>query len=277
MNPTDPRYLTGQYASGDNLAIIAETHWRYGMASEDVFSVVTRALFRERPQPRTIPDIGAGTGEWYASIRRLGGDEPQYMALDQSTGMVEHLQSRFGTDARAQALQADAQSLPFPDAVFDWVGMHFVLYFLPNMRAGLQEAWRVVSPGGILACVTNGRRPHYELWDLQEEAARRMGLPGAAQSVTASDRFHLDNGAELLPEPPTVHRWPAGLRFDEADAVVRYLAAGPIRKHLGDHADDPAVRNAALEWIRGQVDRIISRHGVFAVQSEVGCYLARRP
>lgn len=277
MNPTDPRYITRQYASGDNLAIIAETHRRYGVASEDVFTVVTRTLLQARPRPTRILDIGAGTGQWYASIRRLSGNEPQYTAVDQSAGMVEHLISRFGSDARAQAHQADALSLPFPGATFDWVGMHFVLYFLPDMRAGLEEAWRLAAPGGVLACATNGLRPHYELWALQEEAARRLGLPGAAQSITASDRFNLDNGAALFPGSPEVHRWPAGFRFDEAGAVVRYLAAGPIRKHLGDHADNPAVRRAALEWIRGEVDRVISRHGVFTVQSEVGFYLARRP
>lgn len=276
MNPTDPRYIAGQYASGDNLAIIAETHRRYGVAAEDVFAVVTRKLLHEQPRPTQILDIGAGTGQWYASIRRLAGDEPQYTAVDQSVGMAAHLYSRFGSDSRAEAMEGDARALPFADKVFDWVGMHFVVYFLPDMRAGLQEAWRLVTHGGAMACATNGLRPHYELWDLQEEAVHRLGLPGAGQSVTASDRFNLDNGAELFPSPPEVYRWPAGFRFDEADAVVRYLAAGPIRKHLGDCADDVPVRNAALAWIRQAVDRHIARHGVFMVRSEVGFFLARR-
>ena len=130
---------------------------------------------------------------------------------------------RFGSDSRAEAMGGDARALPFADKVFDWVGMHFVVYFLFDMRAGLQEAWRLVAHGG----------------------------------------------AELFPSPPEVYRWPApaGFRFDEADAVVRYLAAGPIRKHVGDCADDVPVRKAALAWIRQAMDRHIARHGVFMVWS----------
>lgn len=182
----------------------------------------------------------------------------------------------FDEDPNARAVVGDASSLGFPDGTFDWVGMHFVLYFLPDMQAGLLEAWRTVRSGGVLVCATNGRRPHYELWDLQEQAARRLGLPGADDAVTASDRFNLDNGADYFPEPPLVFRWPAGFRFDDAAAVIRYLDAGPIRKHLGTQADDPAVRGAALEWIRGEVDRIITQYGIFTVRSEVGFFLLQR-
>jgi hypothetical protein len=49
MNPTDPGYIAGQYASGESLAIIAETHRRYGVAPEDIFAAVTRTLLARGP------------------------------------------------------------------------------------------------------------------------------------------------------------------------------------------------------------------------------------
>jgi ubiquinone/menaquinone biosynthesis C-methylase UbiE len=276
MKPTDPRYIQAQYASGDHLAVIADTHDRYGTAQEDVFTRLTRTLAEEGPAPRHVLDIGAGTGKWYASIRDHLGPPPRYTAVDQSMGMVQAVLRRIQGDPQARAVVGDARALPFADGTFSWVGMHFVAYFLPDIEAGLLEAWRLVEPGGILACATNDRRPHYELWSLQEEAVRRLGLPGAENSVTASDRFHLDNGSAYFPMPPCVYRWPAGFRFTEPEAVVRYLSAGPIRKHLGVHADDPSAQRAALDWIHAQVDAVIRASGAFEVHSEVGFFLLRR-
>lgn len=42
-----------------------------------------------------ILDIGAGTGNWYRSIRALAGAQPYYSGLDQSPGMVDALAKRF--------------------------------------------------------------------------------------------------------------------------------------------------------------------------------------
>lgn len=276
MTPTDPRYIRARYDSGEHLAVISETHLRYGVAREDVFQVVTRTLVDMACMPTSILGIGAGTGNWYRSVRELLGADPKYTGLDQSRGMVQALESQIAADPHASVMVGHASALPSPDGSFDALGDAFCALLPPRHAGRAVGGVALGTQRGVLVCATNGRRPHYELWDLQEQAARRLGLPGAESAVTASDRFNLDNGADLFPMPPQLFRWPAGFRFDDAGAVMRCVAAGPLRKHLGSHADDPGVRSAALEWIGHEVQRIIDRHGVFAVHSKVGFFLLRR-
>ena len=276
LKPTDPRYIKSQYRTSDKLEIIAETHRRFGVAQEDIFLAVTRKLLEVKPRSVNILDIGAGTGSWYKSVRSLAGSMPHYTGIDQSDGMVERLKTCFNGDPNARALVGDAQSLDFDNESFDCVGMHFVLYFLADMRAGLMEAWRLLKPTGVLVCATNVRRPHRELWDLQEQAVQQLGLAGTENTITASDRFHLDNGAEFFPKAPVIYRWAAGFRFDDPEAVVRYVAAGPIRKHLGDQADNPEILEQTLGWIRSQVSKKIAEEGAFTVGNEVGFFLVEK-
>jgi demethylmenaquinone methyltransferase/2-methoxy-6-polyprenyl-1,4-benzoquinol methylase len=53
--------------------------------------------------------------------------------------------------ANVEWLEADAQSLPFPDAAFDLVTVAFGLRNIADTSRGLAEMARVLAPGGRLA------------------------------------------------------------------------------------------------------------------------------
>ncbi len=267
MDAADPKYVLPQYKTDQGLKARIETHKRYGIGSSGGFDGMTQML-AERVAPQTILDMGAGTGNWYRSIRQVLGPKVYYVGLDQSPGMVERLMEMTTQDSNAEIRQGDAQSLDFGDNRFDWVGAHYMLYHVPDIGRAVKEAWRVLKPGGLLAAATNAKKPYQELWDIGEQVARELGLEGDSPGHWM--RFHLDNGDTFFPKGAEVVRWDSGFRFRKAEPAVDYMASGPISIHLGSQAGRPDLVKRALNLFGQHVDAIIEDSGVFEVHSQSG-------
>lgn len=93
------------------------------------------------PGPRLL-DIGGGTGNYAVALREHGFAPT---VLDVSEPMLER--------ARAKGLPTvlgDAAELPFPDESWDAAAMISMLHHVPDWRAAIEEAKRVLVPGGRL-------------------------------------------------------------------------------------------------------------------------------
>jgi ubiquinone/menaquinone biosynthesis C-methylase UbiE len=85
-------------------------------------------------------------GQEYPGLRLSGVDiEPAQLAFARG-----HL-ARAGVEATL--LEADALALPFADESFDHVWMMWFLEHLPDPPAALQEARRVLAPGGRITAI----------------------------------------------------------------------------------------------------------------------------
>lgn len=97
-----------------------------------------------------VLDVGCGPGtnfEHYGSAARV-------IAVDYNPGMVamarESLAFGRARSATIEVQQADATALPFDDASFDAYVSTLVLCSVPDLEAAVDEAWRVLRPGGQL-------------------------------------------------------------------------------------------------------------------------------
>lgn len=100
--------------------------------------------------PRAL-EIGAGTGYFTLNLLRQGVVE-EAVATDISPGMLRRLAetaANLGVDV--EAVEADAEALPFGDESFDLVIGHAVLHHLPGLDTAMSEFRRVLKPGGTLA------------------------------------------------------------------------------------------------------------------------------
>ncbi len=78
-------------------------------------------------------------------------DDLELTGVDWSAAMIEIARVQAHRAHRAVALRrADAAVLPYPDATFDTVVSTFSLCCVPDVRATLLEALRVLRPGGLL-------------------------------------------------------------------------------------------------------------------------------
>jgi SAM-dependent methyltransferase len=97
----------------------------------------------------SVLEIGAGTG-YFSLNMAAAGLVGELTCTDISIGMLDVLQGnarRLGLSS-VNAVQADAESLPFPDESFDLVIGHAVLHHLPDLDRAFTEFRRVLRPAG---------------------------------------------------------------------------------------------------------------------------------
>lgn len=89
--------------------------------------------------------VGAGTGEDIQFLPK----NVEITAIDITPAMVEHIHRKAEALNRpVHAMVMDGQALELPTESFDAVVLHLILAVIPNPIACIQEASRVLKPGG---------------------------------------------------------------------------------------------------------------------------------
>lgn len=114
-------------------------------------------------------EVGAGTGVISKMFAELGHE---VIATDISPNMMDEIKKK-----GLSAVVCDAEQLPFPDASFDTVLASEVLYYLDNPDRFLQEARRVLKPGGVLLLSSANARVA-RLYDWLRSILRPFGVSG---------------------------------------------------------------------------------------------------
>ncbi len=109
-------------------------------------------LLRRLPsalQPRRWLDLGCGTG-FFSRALNEAYPQGQGLALDIAEGMLHHARPLGGA---AHFIAGDAERLPLQDSSCGLIFSSLAVQWCADFTAVLNEAWRVLQPGGVLACV----------------------------------------------------------------------------------------------------------------------------
>lgn len=100
---------------------------------------------------QTILDLAGGTGDLALRFSRLVGAQGKVIIGDINASMLsvgrERLLDR-GVTGNVEFVQANAESLPFPDCSFDCVTIAFGLRNVTDKEKALSSMYRVLKPGG---------------------------------------------------------------------------------------------------------------------------------
>lgn len=105
-----------------------------------------------RPGQKVL-DLAGGTGDLTAKISPLVGDDGEVVLADINSSMLNIGRERLldkGLFRNIQFVQADAESLPFPDNYFDRIIIGFGLRNVTDKLQALKSMQRVLKPGGFL-------------------------------------------------------------------------------------------------------------------------------
>jgi len=84
---------------------------------------------------------------------------PRYTGIDLTPAMLTRARKQIAERDDIQLQVADAMQLPFPDRHFDIIIMHLILAVVPDSHRALQEAQRVLRPGGRILILDKFIRP----------------------------------------------------------------------------------------------------------------------
>jgi len=140
-----------------------------------------RAAMVDAVEPRPgqrILDVATGTGMVARALARRGAE---VTALDQSAAMLDVARAR--NDRGVTFVQGEAEHLPFQDASFDALTFTYLLRYVDDPQATLNELARVIKPGGRIGMVEFGVPQNPTLRALWR-AHTRAGLPLMGRAVS---------------------------------------------------------------------------------------------
>lgn len=100
---------------------------------------------KELPKGSKILEIGAGSGVDAKELK----EEYNLTLTDVSPKTLERLANKLGKP-NIDYIAADGQNLPFKDSYFDGLYMVATWHHFEDPKKALEEAWRVLKPGGLL-------------------------------------------------------------------------------------------------------------------------------
>lgn len=194
-----------------------------------------------------VLDDGCGGGGMCVSLAeetdRVVGIDPEDRFADAGTRLARELAVRNVTFARA-----DGCRLPFPDRTFDTVLSHAVIEHVADYRAYLQEARRVLRPGGCLYLQTAPYLSPHGSHLPRLKAPVPLHLVMGRRAAFAASRWIARNRPQWLDAPPEGSSFLTAARRGEfkVDDLLYRVTVRSLRQ---------AIREAGFRLVREDLAR----------------------
>lgn len=260
---------TLQYRDAANLSARGNLHARFRTNPVPWFQWVFDHF--KLPADAYVLELGCGPAWlWQENIHRIPR-RWRIILTDFSPGMLAEAQKNLGHSGRTfEYREVDAQSIPYPERMFDAVIANHMLYHVPDRPKAIREIHRVLKPGGKLFAATNGLNHMRELHILTDRW--QPGISQAEKNAFRADEFTLENGAEQLSPPfsqVTLDIYDDALEVTEVEPLVEYILSINI---AGPDRTNPERVQALRELIEAE----LSKNGVFRIQKSTGLFIATK-
>ena len=155
-----------------------------------------------RFRPASVLDIATGTGDF--AIEALKLNPQKVVGVDISEGMMAVGRKKLdqkGLSEKITLQYGDSEALPFEDASFDAITVGFGVRNFENLRNGLREINRVLSPAGAAAILEFSRPRKFPIKQLYRFYFKRiMPLAGKMISKDNSAYTYLPESVMAFPD-----------------------------------------------------------------------------
>lgn len=157
-------------------------------------------------RPQRILDIATGTGDF--AIEALKVNPTEVIGVDISEGMLEVGREKLKArklDHIVKLEKGDSENLPFEENFFDAVIVAFGVRNFENLKAGLQNMYKVVRPGGKVVILEFSMPTRFPMKQLYSFYSKNI-LPLIGKTVSKDTAAY-----SYLPE--SVKAFPYGKEF----------------------------------------------------------------
>jgi demethylmenaquinone methyltransferase/2-methoxy-6-polyprenyl-1,4-benzoquinol methylase len=180
-------------------------------------------------------DVAGGTGDIAFRVIEAGGTGTHATILDINAEMLavgrERAEKR-GLDYAVTFVEGNAEALPLPSGTFDAYTIAFGIRNVPRIDAALQEAYRVLRPGGHFLCLefsavdVPALETLYDFYSFNVIPALGQAVAGDAQSYR-----YLVESIRKFPKPQAF----AAMMREAGFARVSYtpMTGGIVALHSG--------------------------------------------
>lgn len=173
LEPTGERVIEDAYLSSIGAYVIYQMH------------AASYAFAEPMCQGRRVLDLGCGSGY---GTHRIAGVARSAIGVDVAPDAVAFARARYVAPNLDYRVVDQGGPLPFADEEFDVVLSFQVIEHVHDVRGYLEEAKRVLAPGGTLVVITPDRarrllpfQKPWNRWHLREYSAK--GLKAAVSQV----------------------------------------------------------------------------------------------
>lgn len=183
-NSNDSYHERIQHYSAQRVEPFNSANRRYPQARETERSLLIDLLDIAEPGPEgLIVDTNAGGGFLSEGIRAMFGPDVRIVCLDPASNFTADLEKTL------ERVVAPLHDMPFAEGSVDWVTNLVGMHHLSNKQAFLDESFRILKPGGGLACADA---------QIESPAARWLNGPVDRFTDIGHDGMFLDAGELTL-------------------------------------------------------------------------------
>jgi SAM-dependent methyltransferase len=255
--------LREQYKDGSNLNARMRLHARFSTNRYGIFRWILDHM--TLPDDASVLEVGTGTAQMWLRNRDRIPRGWRIVLSDFSDGILRDGLAALAPIARRfEALQLDAQVLPFAAATFEAIVANHMLYHVPDVPRALAEFRRVLKPGGRCFAATFSTS---NMREFNEAGERFLGIPVSR----AATHFGLETGlAPMRAAFPSVEvlRYPDSLVVTEAAPLIDYINSTSTRMRA-------KVSDAKIAALKIFFEQEISRNKAFHISKDAGMFVAR--
>ncbi len=194
----------------------------------------TIELSAVRPGHQVL-DIAGGTGDLAAKFSRLVGEQGLVVLADINDSMLQVGRNRLmdeGLCTNIEYVQADAQSLPFPDDSFNCITIAFGLRNVTDKEMALAAMLSVLKPGGCLL-ILEFSKPTNELFSKAYDQYSFKVLPFMGKLVTGDEDSYryLAESIRVHPDQETLREMMEDAGFSRCEYYN--MTGGVVAVHKG--------------------------------------------
>ncbi|WP_438971133.1 bifunctional demethylmenaquinone methyltransferase/2-methoxy-6-polyprenyl-1,4-benzoquinol methylase UbiE [Methylophaga sp.] len=181
-----------------------------------------------------VLDIAGGTGDLTRKFSKMVGESGKVVLADINASMLNVGRDRLTDDGivgNIEYVQANAESLPFPDNSFDCITIAFGLRNVTDKDKALASMFRVLKPGGQLM-VLEFSKPADWLGGIYDTYSFNV-LPQLGKLFTgdAESYRYLAESIRMHPDQETLKQMMTDVGFERCD--YHNMSAGIVALHRG--------------------------------------------